>query len=213
MQHSSARAPFHALRAGMVGSAVVGLAVGAHVLGGGALPALPILLAIVALTGLASTTATRFQLNAPAMLAVLGSGQLVLHEALTVLGPAVSPPSLQPGHAGHSTQEHTELLASLAAAGQSAAEQGHGTGAAGLAMFLAHTAATLACAALMSRGEAALWALAAWLRPLVSLPEAVTFDAGHSPAAAGPPPSTSHRPWRNLRQDSRRGPPSAVAFS
>lgn len=222
MHHNSARVPphqalnrrvpFHALRAGMVAAAVVGLAAGAHVIGGGALPVLPVLLAIVTLTGLAATTATRFKLNAPAMLAVLSTGQLLLHEALTALSTAPIAGHEHAGsHVGHGSQEHGEMLAALAAAGQTTAEQDHGF--AGIGMFLAHTAATLACAALLSRGEAALWALAAWLRPLVSLPEAVTFDAGHSPAAAGPPASAPHRPWRNLRQDSRRGPPSAVVSS
>lgn len=219
MRHSSARVPphqagngkvpFHALRAGMVASAVVGLAAGAHVIGGGALPALPILLALGAFVGLASTTATRFKLNAASMLAVLGSGQLVLHEALTALSASpIATQNLFGSHAGHSSGEHAAVLATLATTGQAAQEPGHG-----LAMFLAHTAATLACAALLSRGEAALWALAAWLRPLVSLPEAVTLDAGPPPAAAGLPPSNPHRPWRNLRQDSRRGPPPAVVYS
>ena len=79
-------------------------------------------------------------------------------------------------------------------------------------MLLAHLVATAACALLLTKGEDALWALAAWLRPLVRLPEAIAPDAGAAPAVPGQPPVSPFRPWRNLRQDSRRGPPSAVVL-
>ena len=36
-------------------------------------------------------------------------------------------------------------------------------------MLVAHIVATAACALLLTKGEDALWALAAWLRPLVRL--------------------------------------------
>jgi hypothetical protein len=78
-------------------------------------------------------------------------------------------------------------------------------------MFVAHVAATAVCALLLARGEDALWALAAWLRPLVRLPEATAPDAG-GPAVPGPPQVSPCSPWRNLRQDSLRGPPSAVVL-
>ena len=80
-------------------------------------------------------------------------------------------------------------------------------------MFLAHIVATAVCALLLTKGEDALWALAAWLRPLVRLPEATAPDAGAAPAVPGPPTDSPDSPWRNLRQDSRRGPPSAVVLS
>ena len=63
-----------------------------------------------------------------------------------------------------------------------------------------------------AKGEAALWALADWLRPFAGLPgpvapvPAVRLNGlfRHVPL---------HRsPWRNVRQDSRRGPPSAVVL-
>ena len=54
-------------------------------------------------------------------------------------------------------------------------------------MLAAHAAATLGCALLLARGEAALWALAAWLRPLVALPRPVTADADAPVPAAFPP--------------------------
>ena len=79
-------------------------------------------------------------------------------------------------------------------------------------MLATHALATAACALLLAKGEAALWALAAWLRPLVRLPEAVTPDAGTPRAVPRTPAVLPHRPWRNLRPDSRRGPPSAVVL-
>jgi hypothetical protein len=80
-------------------------------------------------------------------------------------------------------------------------------------MLVAHILATAGCALLLAKGEDALWALAAWLRPLVRLPEAIAPDAVAAPAVPGAPPVFPFRPWRNLRQDSRRGPPSAVVLS
>jgi hypothetical protein len=59
------------------------LAAGAHVAGGGHLPAPAILLAVLALTALASTVATRLRLSFPAIGALLGGGQLALHEVFT----------------------------------------------------------------------------------------------------------------------------------
>ena len=89
---TAARAPFHALRSAMVALTVLSLAAGAHTLAGGQLPSPGILLALLALTGLASTTATRLKLNLPALAGLLGAGQLVLHEAFTAFsGPAPAP--------------------------------------------------------------------------------------------------------------------------
>ncbi|MCB5293386.1 hypothetical protein BJQ90_02834 [Arthrobacter sp. SO3] len=82
-----------------------------------------------------------------------------------------------------------------------------------LLMLAGHTLATLLCALLLAKGEAALWSLAAWLRPLFRLPAPVTPDAVVAPAAAGWRTESAPLPWRNLRRDCRRGPPAAVVFS
>jgi hypothetical protein len=79
-------------------------------------------------------------------------------------------------------------------------------------MLAAHVLATLFCALLLAKGEAALWALAAWLRPLTALPRAVAPDGVAPALAAFPTLAAPLRPWRNLRQDSRRGPPTAVVL-
>ncbi|MCO4237472.1 hypothetical protein [Pseudarthrobacter raffinosi] len=207
MRTNHARPPFHFLRAASLSTGILTLAAGAHVAGGGDLPAPGILLAVLALTVLAATTATRLRLNFPAMLTVLGAGQFILHEAFTVFsssGTAVS---------AAASGLHNAHLAGAAAPVIAATGHVHDAGSAGILMLLTHALATGACALLLAKGEAALWALAAWLRPLVRLPEAVTPDAGTPRAVTAPPAVLPLRPWRNLRQHSRRGPPSAVVLS
>ncbi|MDQ0924952.1 hypothetical protein QF038_003460 [Pseudarthrobacter sp. W1I19] len=205
MRTQRARPPFHFLRASTVATVILALASGAHLAGGGELPAPVILLAVLALTTLASTTATRLQLGFPAMAALLGSGQLALHEVFTAFGapgPAGGAPTL---HAGH-----------LAGADVLPAALGHAHAAepaSGPLMLAAHAVATLVCALLLAKGEEALWALATWLRPLAALPHAVAPDAVPTAFASFPTAAAPRPPWRNLRQDSRRGPPPAVVLS
>jgi hypothetical protein len=199
-----ALAPFHFLRAASVSTATLTLAAGAHVLAGGELPAPGILLAVLALAVLAATTATRLKLNFAAMIALLGAGQFALHEVFTVF----STPVLT----SHPTAGAHHLPAVAMPALDAAAHVHALAGPASILMLAAHALATAACALLLAKGEAALWGLAAWLRPLVRLPEAVTPDAGTPRAVPHPPAVLPHRPWRNLRPDSRRGPPSAVVL-
>ncbi|MDR7083696.1 hypothetical protein J2X01_002991 [Arthrobacter ginsengisoli] len=207
----AARAPFHALRSAMVAFTVLSLAAGAHTLAGGALPSAGILLALLALTGLASTTATRLKLNLPAMAGLLGAGQLVLHQAFT----AFSSPALAgaaSGPAGGVPPHHLGTVPLPAGVDSQLAASGLDSELS-LLMLAGHALATLLCASLLAKGEQALWSLAAWLRPLLRLPVAVTPDAVVVPAATGWPGGSAPLPWRNLRRDCRRGPPAAVAVS
>ncbi|GAC1458369.1 MAG: hypothetical protein PVSMB10_16050 [Pseudarthrobacter sp.] len=199
-----ARAPFHFLRAAALSTGALTLAAGAHVMGGGQLPAPEILLAVLAFSVLAATSATRLKLNFAAMIAVLGAGQLALHEVFTVFSTPVV--------ASHPPADAHHLSAAAIPALDTAAHVHALAGTTSIPMLAAHALATAACALLLAKGETALWALAAWLRPLVGLPEAVTPDAGTSRAAPRTPAVLPHRLWRNLRQDSRRGPPSAVVL-
>jgi hypothetical protein len=201
------RIPFHLLRSSAVATVILTLAAGAHLAGGGGLPATVILLAVLALTGLASTAATRLQLGFPAMAALLAGGQLALHGLFTASGPSAAgwAPNGAAPHAGH--LPGAEIIT------QATAHLGGTEAASGPLMLAAHALATLGCAVLLAKGEAALWALAAWLRPLSALPHAVAPDAAPPPLAVFPTAATPLRPWRNLRQDSRRGPPSAVVPS
>ncbi|MBT2584780.1 hypothetical protein [Arthrobacter sp. ISL-95] len=205
MRTSQTRAPFHALRSGAISIVVVLLAAAAHLVGGGELPTTPVLLALVALTALAATLATRFKLNLVTMAGILGAGQLALHEAFTALGPISA-----------SVQETRHHLAAepLSSGLDIAATHTHELGTAfGIMMFVGHVIATVATAVVLAKGEAALWQLAAWLRPLLTLPTLVFRpDAGASPVAAGAPDVFIPRPWRNLRQDRRRGPPAVVVL-
>ncbi|MFJ6358603.1 hypothetical protein [Pseudarthrobacter oxydans] len=201
------RTPFHLLRATAVATVILALAAGAHLAAGGELPAPAIMLAVLSLTALGSTTATRLRLGFPALAALLGGGQVALHEVFTAFsssgtaagsGPAAS-------HVSH-----------VAGPGFLTPAADHLAGAAATAaplMLAAHVLATLGSALLLAKGEAALWALAAWLRPLGALPQPVACDNGTPPLVSFSPAAAPLRPWRNLRQDSRRGPPSAVVLS
>ncbi|XAS64523.1 hypothetical protein VUN84_02225 [Micrococcaceae bacterium Sec5.8] len=212
-------APFHALRTVMVALTVLSLAAGAHALSGGTLPAPGILLALLALTGLAATAATRLKLNLPVMAALLGAGQLVLHEALTGFsGPAVSAAATAPAGSvlPHHFAPHHFAPAHLSpdTGGQLAAAGLHaGPGIDSLLMLAGHMLATLLCAVLLAKGEDALWSLAAWLRPLLRLPAAAAPHAVAVPLITGWPAACAPLPRRNLRRDCRRGPPAAVVSS
>lgn len=220
MHTHHARVPFHSLRAAMVAAMIVTLASAAHVVGGGELPAPGIMAAVLALTGMAATAATRLKLNFAAMAALLGTGQLVLHEAFSAFSSPAGPGQSAGG--GQYPGHHPSFgpLTGLPLTGvplDAGGAAGHlhlvdSTWAAGL-MLAGHALATLACALLLARGEAALWSLAAWLRPLVQLPEAAMPDAVAAPAAAGWPADSAPLPWRNLRADRLRGPPAAVVLS
>ncbi|WP_255771502.1 hypothetical protein [Pseudarthrobacter sulfonivorans] len=203
MRAHHAPPPFHLLRAASLSTGILTLAAAAHVLGGGDLPAPEILLAVLALSVLAATTATRLKLNFAAMTAVLGAGQFALHQVFTVFSAPVVASHPAPA---------THHLSAAAFPVLDAAAHVHASPTS-ILMLAAHALATAACALLLAKGEAALWALAAWLKPLSRLPEAIAPDAGTPRAAPHTPAVLPHRPWRNLRQDSRRGPPSAVVLS
>lgn len=205
MPAPGSRVPFHLLRTGALSTGVLTLAAGAHLAGGGALPAPGIMLAILALTLLTSAAATRLRLGLPAMVALLGSGQVVLHTVFHNLSAPMGPSStLASGH------DH-QPAAALQAYSDSIplGDQLH-AGETSPLMLVAHILATAACALLLAKGEDALWTLAAWLRPLAALPRSVVLDAVPTVRAFSLPAGLPRQPWRNLRQHSRRGPPSAV---
>lgn len=212
----SARIPFHLLRSTAVAATVVLLAALAHILGGGSLPGAGIMAAILAMTGLVSTLATKRQLRLPAMIAVLGTGQLALHEVFTALSVPASGRSSVAG-TGHHLAGQADLVSEhglpVAQAVEAAGHAHQVDSPLGALMLTGHVVATLLCAGLLARGEAALWLLAAWLRPLVQLPSPVMLDGGTAPAAVPPRRDFTPLPRRNLRQDCRRGPPAVVVLS
>lgn len=204
MQHQ--RSPFRLLRTAAVTVAMFLLAAGAHVLAGGALPALPVAAALLALTAFPVIILTRTKLGPAVMVCLLGAGQFALHEGLDRLSSARS---FTPSAGGHL---HTAVPVSGSMPGMdlTAGALAPPAAGSGFAMLALHVAATLVTALLLTRGEAALWALAAWLRPLVRL-----FPALLVPGVPRPPGTPgvgfTAQPWRSLRLPARRGPPAAVA--
>ena len=211
MRTSHARTPFHSLRAAMVSTTIVVLAAAAHVVGGGQLPAPAILAAFLALTGLASTAATRLKLNVPAMTGLLGAGQVVLHEAFAAFSTPIAAAATGAGPIG--TPGHHDGVVPLLVPSAGHLQSHPLDSALALTMFAGHALATLVCALLLARGEDALWQLAAWLRPLVQLPSPVTPRPVALRALPLWPAESLPLPWRNLRRDCRRGPPAVVVSS
>ncbi len=177
---SSAAMPFRRTRTLIVAAAIVTLAAGAHLLGGGSLPNVGVLMGLAALiiVPVALLTARRFSIKA--MVATLGSGQLVLHEAFIQLA---STPTVD--MAAHS----------------------HGmVGVDSKLMLAVHLLATVATAVVLAKNEAALFALIGWLRPLVRLPTALALPLTELVRLTPVSPSMP-APWRYLKIHPLRGPP------
>jgi hypothetical protein len=200
-------APLRLLRALTVTSLTVGLAAGGHVAGGGNLPAPMITLALAALVLVPVTWLTRRELSFTTLLGLLGAGQLVLHEAFTTLSvSAVCQSPMSGGSHHHAGTSSLQCLPTAAAAGMDT----HTAAAVDpVAMLIGHALAVLATAWFLRRGEASLWQLLAWMRPLVRvLRPAVIPVAG--PRTFARNPVFIPAPWRNLRLHSLRGPPAAA---
>jgi len=176
-------------------AAMFALAAGAHVLAGGSLPGPAIFAGLVALVLAPVMILANIRITAPVMAALLGAGQLVLHEAFNALSASAGFTPVVGGHL-HGTGPVPPL------AGAVMPEQ---AAALGVLMLILHAAATLVAALVLARGEAAVWALAAWLRPLVRILTGVVIpDWPHLPA---PQVIVIPSRWRSLRLPALRGPP------
>lgn len=194
-------APFRFLRTGLIGSIILGFAAGGHLAGGGNLPAPAILTALCALTILPVAILTRARLSLPVFAGLLGAGQLCLHWAFCALSGTSTAQPLQSGHAGHvPLAPAPDTVSAIASTHASASDW---------QMLAAHTLATLGTALVLARGEQALWALAAWLRPLVQLPAPRAIHPLRTPAPC-PTQVVRSRSLPGLRLPSRRGPPALV---
>lgn len=199
-------APFRFPRAAAVTAAVFGLAAGAHALSGGSLPKPEISFGLLALVLAPVMILTRIRITAPVMILLLGSGQLILHEAFGALSvDALSVHGLSSPTGLTSVSGHLHGVPLLSPAPLVTAE----TAAPGALMLILHAVATLVTALLLARGEAALWALAAWLRPLIQ-PLAALFVPAW-PRLPLPAPVVIPSRWRTLRLPSLRGPPRPYA--
>lgn len=195
--------PVRLLRSALVTGAILSLAAGAHLVAGQTLPAPALLLLLTALLLVPVSCLAQRQLSFTSLVLILGAGQVLLHEAFTAFA-APGPCRSIPHDAG--SQHGASSLDCPGSAPSLMAHDSFGD-APSLALFGGHLAAVVLTAWVMRRGEAALWLLVAWLRPLTlpaaavvlppTGPRSVTFDDTFLPS-----------PWRNLRTDSRRGPPS-----
>jgi hypothetical protein len=184
------------LRAAALGSASLGLAVGAHLVGGGHQPPLSLLLVSAALLGLVAAAATARRVRLPVLLALLGGQQAVLH-LLFEAGSAATACNAVDAHAGHVAGAVLHCTPDTAAA----------TATSGWPMTVAHLLATAATAWLLVRGESSLWSLTDRLvRAATAAPGSwpqrrVPQLLAPAPAAAASVPRTSAAP---------RGPPVLV---
>jgi hypothetical protein len=142
------------------------------------------------------------------LLGLLGTGQLILHEAFSTLSVRVV--HCQPLVASRASHHH-EGASSLHCLPPNLAVMDAHAGLAidQLAMLAGHTLAVFAAAWFLRQGETVLWQLLAWLRPLVALLHPVTIPAA-GPRTFAHDPVLIPAPWRNLRLHSLRGPPAGA---
>lgn len=198
--------PFRRTRTFVIAAATIALAAAAHILGGGSLPHPAVLLALAGLVTLPVAALTARKVSTPAMVATLGIGQVILHEAFVQLNPA-RPMGSEMGmamhHHGIAAESATTLLGSVL---QSFPVLLDSAMLSSLVMIGAHCLATVGTAVVLAKNEAALFALMAWLRPLIQLPE-----VQHAPAMPSVRPASTGRCvpvlWRQLKIHPLRGPP------
>ncbi|WP_458781298.1 hypothetical protein [Arthrobacter sp. D3-16] len=173
------------------------LAAGAHVLGGGTLPAAETSTALIALLLLAVMVVLRRRISMAGMAAVVGIGQVLLHQALSLLSqetPCAASAHGTPQHAAPAVACPIDAHEALMHADP------------GTAMPVAHVLAAAVTATLLGRAEAALCRLVDWFRPLTRALHPATISLSGLPrSACGSGPVAT--PWRNHRADGIRGPP------
>lgn len=176
-------------------------AAGAHVLGGGTLPAAETSAALIALVLAAVRLILGRGWSMGRIAGVLGIGQVLLHEAFSLLS-RQAPCGPSPHGGGHHALQPAVCLATQV---PEPLPHAH----AGFIMSMAHLLAAAATVVMLSKAEAALWRVAAWLlRPLTHIlqPGAVL---GSEPPCAGPGTGPVSTPWRNLHSYGIRGPPTS----
>ncbi|MFJ5957033.1 hypothetical protein ACIQC5_13870 [Paenarthrobacter sp. NPDC092416] len=194
-------ASFRLLRTGLIASLIIGLASGGHLAGGGVLPEPAILLGLCALTVLPVSILTKFRLSFPVLTGLLGAGQAWLHWAFHSFSAAAPAGGTSPaGHAHHSSGLELEAIASGVPA-QAAADDWQ--------MVAAHALATVMTAVVLARGEQALWSVAAWLRPLMTLSVPCTIVPARVPGPCTAP-MVLPRDLLDRRIPVLRGPPAMM---
>jgi hypothetical protein len=183
------------------------LAAGAHLAGGGSMPAGVWSAAILLLVFTGSVLVTGRRLGPVAIVALLGGSQLLLHRAFAFTEPAAAP--CVAGAPEHGTHLAGAVAVCADPALATAAMQGmdHSMGG-GATMVVAHTVAAVLLGLLLARGEEALWFLAAFVLPrwrvAVRCPVRPTAPRPEWPVPVLVPLETA------LGGVGRRGPPAPV---
>jgi hypothetical protein len=156
-----------AARACALGATTLSLAALAHAAAGGRLPSPEVLGTVVLLVAVISTLVTRWRMSRTGAVALLGGGQVVLHEVLLAASshsggadPAEGSGG-QPG--GSSAAPLTALLTSTA---RHLATHQADSPIPASAMLAAHAAATVLTGLALAHGDDLLWAVWGWLQPL-----------------------------------------------
>lgn len=158
--------------------AVLGVSAAAHQLGGGRVPGVLAFLLLAVLLAPPTWLALGRRLGAPALVALLGTGQLAVHLGLAAMAPTA-------GSAG-APHVHDALPGALAAGSSAPMAPMTGSGA---SMLLAHGVATAVLAVVLARAEAALWHVVCALLPRVVAPLRRPVLVRSVVAAVAPRPS------------------------
>ncbi|GAB3555719.1 hypothetical protein [Spelaeicoccus albus] len=148
------------LRAAVFAAVIILVGTTAHVAGGGRLPSFVHGSIIFVLVLWACVVLTRWRLPLPAVLAMLGFGELALHEAL-MISPGTMAGPMGAGAMGTGAMAGMHG-ADLPATAMQAASMNAGLSHP-LSMIVFHVIATAVTALALSHGEDAVWRLWAWL--------------------------------------------------
>ncbi len=143
-----------AARAAVALLAVLGISTAAHEVGGGRAPGVVALAFLALLVGPPVWVATGRRLTTPALVALLGGAQVVVHLVLR---------TMVPGHgSGAALHVHGGVPGALVPGAAPAMPEMASLDA---PMLLAHVAATLVLSVVLARAEAALWHVVSALLP------------------------------------------------
>ncbi|WP_019135514.1 hypothetical protein [Cellulomonas massiliensis] len=184
-------------RSVLVASLVVALAAGAHVLGGGHLPAPAVLATAGGVVLAVAAVATARPLGRGAALVLLGAGQLLLHQVFEAVHGCVVPSAV-------AATSHAAHLGTVTSGSVTCEPAGHASSA---SMLVAHAAATVVTALVLASTERAVAVVLGWVVP--ALPVRPSAPPAHRPL---PVLVVLPRPCAAalLRAVPRRGPPAAL---
>lgn len=173
------------------------LAAGAHVLGGGTLPAPEISVALIALVLATVSLVLGPRLSIGKVAGILGVGQVVLHQALSLLSAETTCGSSMPARHQH----RIEAASCLSLAPEPVVHVDPG-----LSMPLAHLLAAAVTDAFIARAEAILLRINDWYHRLTHALQPVSI-VWNGPVRTIYSYGQVLAPWTTYRADPIRGPP------